>query len=216
MVTKWVEDRCLTFCVFLLFGTGLFSNRSKAAHKSTILKHSEGCKLFNARTVRLNFRDTDSTSETADAPQTAGFACPSATRRPFRPLQHRPHCRHSTHRQRNHRLWVHPHRPHRLGDHPRCPCLLDCLACTPTGHLSRRHASSKPRTCWTPAGAASANACTATASNPPLAQLNALVRPRTPSKAQTQPTKNPPQQAKNNQETAPPPHTHNKRTLVTP
>ena len=44
--------------------------------------------------------------------------------------------------------------------------------------------------------------------NPPLAQLNALVRPRTPSKAQTQPTKNPPQQAKNNQETAPPPPTH--------
>ena len=46
MVTKWVEDRCLTFCLFLLFGTSLFSNRSKAAHKSTILKHSESCKLL--------------------------------------------------------------------------------------------------------------------------------------------------------------------------
>ncbi len=103
-----------------------------------------------------------------------------------------------------------PSPPPRLGDHPRCPCLLDCLACTPTGHLSRRHASSKPRTCWTPTSAASANACTATASNPPFAQLNALARPHTPAKAKTQPTKNPPQQAKNNQETAPPPpHTTN-------
>ena len=118
MVTKWVEDRCLTFCVFLLFGTSLLSNRSKAAHKSTILKHSEGCKLFNARTVRLDFRDTDSTSETADAPQTAGFACPSATRHPFRPLQHRPHCCHSTHRQGNHRLWVHPRRPPHTTNEP--------------------------------------------------------------------------------------------------
>lgn len=103
----------------------------------------------------------------------------------------------------------------RLGDHPRCPCLLDCLACTPTGHLSRRHASSKPRTYWTSAGAASANACTATASNPPFAQLTALARPHTPAKAKTQPTKNPPQQAKT---TKKPPRRppHNKRTLVTP
>ena len=46
MVTKWVEDRCLTFCVFLLSGTGLFSHRSAAARKSTILKRSEGSKLI--------------------------------------------------------------------------------------------------------------------------------------------------------------------------
>ena len=207
MATKSVEDRCLTFYVFLLFGTGLFSNRSKAAHKSTILKHSEGCKLFNARTVRLDFRDTDSTSETADAPQTAGFACPSATRRPFRPLQHRPHCCHSTHRQGNHRLWVHPYRPPRLGDHPRCPCLLDCLTCKPTGRWSSRPSGSKPRTCWTPVGAASTNTCTATASNP--AQLNALARPHTPAKAKTQPTKNPPQQAKTTKKPPRSPHTTN-------
>ena len=66
----------------------------------------------------MDFRDTDSTSETADAPQTAGFACPSATRRPFRPLQHRSHCRHSTHRQGNHRLRVHPRSPPHTTNEP--------------------------------------------------------------------------------------------------
>lgn len=102
-----------------------------------------------------------------------------------------------------------PHRPHRPRNHPRRLRLLDCLTCKPTGHWSSRPSGSRPRPCWTPVGAASTNACTATASNPPFAQLTALARPHTPAKAKTQPTKNPPQQAKTTKKPPRRPHTTN-------
>ena len=77
------------------------------------------------------------------------------------------------------------------------------------GHWSSRPSGSRPRPCWTPVGATSTNACTATASNPPFAQLTALARPHTPAKAKTQPTKNPPQQAKTTKKPPRSPHTTN-------
>lgn len=79
------------------------------------------------------------------------------------------------------------------------------------GRWSTKPSGSKPRTCWTPAGAASANARTATASNPSFAQLTALARPHTPAKAKTQPTKNPPQQA-NKTTKKPPRRPHTQQT----